>query len=62
VSANLNPNTAGHNQPTNTANMFSFADTGAKFALRVEEEVFLKEELIVGWVGVTESQAQHNWL
>ena len=31
-------------------------------ALRVEEEVFLEEELIVGWVGVSESQSQHIWL
>jgi len=59
---NLNLNTTGYNQPTNAANMFSFADPGVESALRVEEEVFLEEELIVGWVGVNESQSKHNWL
>jgi len=41
---NLNPNTIGYNQPTNTAGLFSFARPGVKSALRVEEEVFLEEE------------------
>jgi len=97
VSANLNLNTTGCNQPTNTelasfrrkthnrkrqleidkltsvsfterhktvpytnkqVNQrfsHSLADKVVESALRVEEEVFLEEELIVGWVGVTES-------